>query len=165
MPDILVVNASPLIFLGNAGRIDLLRLAGSSRVVVPQRVFDEVTSMHHDDRAARSIAESDWIERIASIDIPSQVTEWDLGPGESAVVALALATPGAQPVIDDLAGRKCALALGLDVMGTLGLVIAAHRRGHVEDPRQILLDLRASGMWLSDAVLDHALKFARKQKD
>jgi len=88
MPDVLVVNASPLIFLGNAGRIDLLRLTGS-RVIVPQAVFDEVTTTHHDDRAARSIAESDWIERFASIDIPSEVTEWDLGSGESAVIALA----------------------------------------------------------------------------
>ena len=44
------------------------------------------------------------------------------------VVALALSVPGAAAVIDDLVGRKCALALGLEVMGTLGIVIAAHRR-------------------------------------
>ncbi|HET8772143.1 MAG TPA: hypothetical protein VFP80_00065 [Thermoanaerobaculia bacterium] len=39
MPDALVVNASPLIFLGNAGQIGLLRVAGASRVIVPQTVF------------------------------------------------------------------------------------------------------------------------------
>lgn len=42
MPDVLIVNASPLIFLGNAGRIDLLRSTGAGRVIVPEPVFDEV---------------------------------------------------------------------------------------------------------------------------
>jgi len=48
-------------------------------------------------------------------------------------------------------------------MGTLGIVITAHRRGHIEDPRQVLLDLRASGMWLSDAVFERALRLAAKR--
>jgi len=67
---------------------------------------------------------------------------------------------GSTSVIDDLEGRRCALALGLDVMGTLGVVIAAYRRGEIENPKQLLLDLRASGMWLSDRVIERALKLA-----
>ena len=160
MPDALVVNASPLIFLGNAGRIDLLRATGVSRVIVPQAVFDEVTTTPHDDRAARALTEAHWLERAAPVDIPPAISEWDLGAGESAVIAVALETAGARPVIDDLEGRRCALALGLDVMGTLGVVIAAYRRGRIQNPRQVLLDLRASGMWLSDAVIERALRLA-----
>jgi predicted nucleic acid-binding protein len=164
MPDAIVVNASPLIFLGNAGRLDLLRATGASRIIVPQAVFDEVTATQHDDRAAGALAESDWIERVAPIDLPPTITEWDLGFGESAVIAVALGIVGARPVIDDLAGRRCALALGLDVMGTLGVVIVAHRRGQVEDPRRVLLDLQAAGMWLSDAVIDGALRIAAQKE-
>jgi predicted nucleic acid-binding protein len=156
--DALVVNASPLIFLGNADRLDLLRATGASRIIVPQAVFDEVTATQHDDRAAGTLAESDWIERVAAIDLPPTVTEWDLGAGESAVIAVALGITGARPVIDDLVGRRCALALGLDVMGTLGVVIAAYRRGHIEDPRPVLFELRTAGMWLSDAVIEGAFR-------
>jgi hypothetical protein len=76
--DALVVNASPLIFLGNAGRLDLLRATGASRIIVPQAVFDEATATQHDDRAARAIVQAEWIERIAPIDLPSAITEWDL---------------------------------------------------------------------------------------
>lgn len=158
MPDALVVNASPLIFLGNAGRLDLLRATGASRIIVPREVFDEVTATPHNDEAARAVAEADWIERVAVVDLSSTITEWDLGSGESAVIAVALEIAGARPVIDDLAGRRCALALGLDVMGTLGIVIAAHRRGQIEDPRRVLLDLRAAGMWLTDSVIEGALR-------
>jgi predicted nucleic acid-binding protein len=162
--DTLVVNASPLIFLGNAGRLDLLRATGASRIIVPRAVFDEVTATQHSDRAAVALAESDWIERVAPIDLPPTITEWDLGSGESAVIAVALGIRGARPVIDDLAGRRCALVLGLDVMGTIGIVIAAHRRGQIADPLRVLLDLRAAGMWLSDSVIELALRLAVPKK-
>lgn len=164
MSDTLVVNASPLIFLGNAGRLDLLRATGASRIIVPQAVLDEVTATPHDDRAARAVAESDWIERFAPVDLPPTITEWDLGSGESAVIAAALQVAGSRPVIDDLAGRRCALAVGLEVMGTLGIVIAAYRRRKIDDPRQVLLDLRAAGMWMSDKVIEGALQLASRRK-
>lgn len=160
MPEALIVNASPLIFLGNANRLDLLRSTGASRVLVPQPVFDEVTSAGHADVAAKTIAEALWLERVASSAIPASVVAWDLGPGESSVIALAVQMPGAYAVIDDLNGRKCALALGVSVVGTLGLVIAAHRRGAISDAKTVLLELRSAGMWLSDAVIARALRIA-----
>jgi len=165
MSEALIVNASPLIFLGNAGRLDILRATEAPRIIVPQAVVDEVMAAEHDDRAVRALAESHWIERAAPIDIPPSIIEWDLGPGESAVIALALTTSGARPMIDDLLGRRCALALGLNVIGTLGAVVTAHRRGQIDNLRQAILDLRASGMWLSDAVIDRALRLADRKRD
>ncbi|MEA2238276.1 MAG: hypothetical protein QOC81_3000 [Thermoanaerobaculia bacterium] len=160
MPETLVINASPLIFLGNAGQLELLRAGGASRFVVPSSVLDEVTTSKHADRAARSVAEAAWIERGPTVPIPPEIIEWDLGPGESAVIAMCLQLGGARPVLDDLAGRKCARSFGLDVTGTLGLVITAHRLGNIDDPRKTLMGLRSSGMWLSDVVIDQALRIA-----
>jgi predicted nucleic acid-binding protein len=158
MPETLVINASPLIFLGNAGQLELLQASRATRFIVPSSVLDEVT--RHTDQAARSVAEAEWIERIPAVSISAEITAWDLGPGESAVIATCLHLDGARPVLDDLAGRKCARAFGLRVIGTVGLVIAAHRLGHINDARKVLLDLRAAGMWLSDAVIDQALRLA-----
>jgi hypothetical protein len=84
MPDAVVVNASPLVFLGNAGRMDLLRAIGAARVIVPHAVLEEVTATRHTDLAARSVAEAGWIERAAPSPIPAGVTEWDL-PGAERV--------------------------------------------------------------------------------
>jgi predicted nucleic acid-binding protein len=160
MPETLVINASPLIFLGNAGQLNLLRSLGASRLVVPSPVLDEVTARQHADAAARSVARAEWLERGPALPLPAEVVEWDLGPGESAVIATCLRLGDARPVLDDLAGRRCARSFGLRVIGTVGLVIEGHRLGHVDDPRKTLLDLRAAGMWLSDAVIDQALRLA-----
>jgi predicted nucleic acid-binding protein len=158
--ELVIVNASPLVFLGNAGRLELLRAVGSSRILVPQAVFDEVTSSKHCDRASAAVQEASWIERSAVSTIPMSVAAWDLGAGESEVIAMGLSNRHARLVIDDLAGRKCGLAHGLGVVGTLGVVVAAHRRGMVEDPASIFAELRAAGMWLSDALLARVLKQA-----
>jgi len=160
MHDTLVINASPLIFLGNAGRLELLRACGATRFFVPPSVLDEVTASQHADAAARLVAEAEWIERGPTVPIPKEIVEWDLGPGESAVIATCLELDGARSVLDDLAGRKCARSFGLPVIGTIGLVIAAYRLGQIDDARKVLHDLRASGMWISDRVIDQALRLA-----
>jgi predicted nucleic acid-binding protein len=90
-------------------------------------------------------------------DIPTKIERWDLGAGESAVLAWCIGHPGAEAIIDDLAGRRCADALGVPVRGTLGLILIAKRRGHIDAARPILESMRRAGMYLSQAVLDRAL--------
>lgn len=139
MHEVLVVNASPH---------------------VPQQVYDEVAGSMHTDSAAHRLADAGWIERASTGAIPTSIVEWDIGAGESAVIALAMGIPGATAVIDDLFGRKCALAHRIGVIGCVGLVIAAHRRGDIADPKSVLLELRSAGMRLSDSVIDRALALA-----
>lgn len=99
--------------------------------------------------------------REAAVSSDSRISRCvEIGPGEFSVIAMALHMPGARVVIDDLNGRKCALAHGLVVVGTLGVVIAAYRQGRIEDPRAVLLELRTAGMWLSDVVITRALRIA-----
>ena len=81
----------------------------------------------------------------------------DLGAGESAVLAWAHAHPGSLAIVDDLAGRRCAAALRIPVRGTLGLVLVAKQRGRIKAARPVLESMRASGMYLSDGVMNRAL--------
>jgi predicted nucleic acid-binding protein len=76
------------------------------------------------------------------------------------VIATAREMPGAYAVVDDALGRKCALALGVEVIGTVGMVVAAQRRGVIADARAVLLELRRAGMRLSDDVIARALRIA-----
>ncbi len=85
----LVVNASPLIFLGNAGHLELLHTLGASRIIVPEPVFDEVMSGGYTDKAARVISDATWLEKRPSPPIPESVVAWEIGTGESSVIATA----------------------------------------------------------------------------
>ncbi|ASC69755.1 hypothetical protein XM38_006840 [Halomicronema hongdechloris C2206] len=65
---------------------------------------------------------------------------------------------GSEAIIDDLAARRCAAALEIPVRGTLGLVLVAKRRGEIASARTVLNQLRQAGMYLSDAVMNRALR-------
>ena len=72
-------------------------------------------------------------------------------------MAEALGLPGCRAVIDDLAARKCAAALGIPVIGTLGIVLRARRQGIIPEARPVVEDLLRGGMFLSRSLLDRAL--------
>jgi predicted nucleic acid-binding protein len=73
------------------------------------------------------------------------------------VLAWGYAHRGTEVIIDDLAARRCAAALGIPVRGTLGLVLVAKKRGVIAFARPVVDKLRQSGMYLSDRVIDQAL--------
>ena len=156
MDDIAVVNASPLIFFSRSGHWDLLT-AIARRLIVPQAVATEILARGDQDSTARQLRNDSQIEIGQAGQIPAEVEMWGLGPGESAVVALARTIPGAVAVIDDLAGRKCAATFGLLVRGTLGIVLLAKQRNTVPAARPVIDDLLKAGMYLSRPVLDSAL--------
>ncbi len=156
MAEACVVNASPLIFLARGGHFGLLRIF-EGPVYVPHAVTEEISRRGSADPTARALATNDWIEEIADGPIPSAVHAWALGPGESSVIAEALRRPGVRAVIDDLAGRKCAISLGVRLAGTLGIVLLARRRGVIPAARPVMEDLVVAGMFLSRTVLDRAL--------
>ncbi len=82
---------------------------------------------------------------------------WDLGPGESSVVAWALARPGSVVIIDDLQARRCALTLRLPLVGTLAMVLLAKRTGAIDRARPAVETLVAHGMYLSPHIVAAAL--------
>jgi predicted nucleic acid-binding protein len=79
---------------------------------------------------------------------------WDLGAGESAVISLTNATSDAVAVLDDLAARRCAQAMGLRMIGTLGLILMAKQRGLIESATHALEAVTAAGLFISSRHLD-----------
>lgn len=106
----------------------------------------------------KAIETTPWLEIVAHEPLPAAIIAWDLGTGESAVLAYGAARPGTELILDDLAARRCAAALGLAVRGTLGLVLTAKKRGVIAAARPLVDQLIDSGMYLSRRVVDAALR-------
>ena len=151
-----VVDASPLIHLAKGGYLELLRLVGDS-VAVPVAVANEIRHRGPQDPTAHALDTTPWLIPTEAPAVPPIIQAWDLGPGESSVLAYAYVNTGSVAIIDDLAARRCAEALGIPLRGTLGLVLIAKKRGVLPAARPVLLKLKQSGMYLSDHVLDQVL--------
>jgi predicted nucleic acid-binding protein len=153
-----VINASPLIIMSRGGFTDLLRCF-ADEITVPRPVADEISARGSDDITLRTVREKSWIHLDRTrVVIPEIIAAWGLGIGESSVLAYALAHPGAEAIIDDLQGRKCASNLNIPVRGTLGIVLSAKKRGVIPQARPVIEKLLMSGLYLSRYVIDTALK-------
>jgi len=152
-----VVNSSPLILLAHGGAFDLLR-AGWESVLVPSSVAMKIRRRGPMDPTVLAMNRASWLTLVQDPPIPRAILSWDLGMGESAVLAWAYANPGTEAICDDLAARRCAAALGIPVRGTVALVLGAKQRGQIEKARPVLENLVRAGMYLSERVLNDALK-------
>jgi predicted nucleic acid-binding protein len=157
--DAAAIDASPLILLSRAGLLDLLR-GLRARLVIPGPVLEEIGRKGPEDVTARAVAAADWLELAPATPVPPIVAAWDLGPGESAVLAWTLAAPGTLALIDDRPARRCAQSLGIPLLGTAGAVLLAKRRGVIPNARPALERLVAAGMYLSATTLAEVLRRA-----
>ena len=88
--------------------------------------------------------------------------EWEeaglLGAGEAQAIALAQEIEADWLLTDDAAARLFAEVLGLEVHGSLGIVLWAAAAGHLErSAAEAALDrLARSSLWVSAAVLTEA---------
>jgi len=150
-----VINASPIIALARVGQVELLsRLP--ARVVVPQAVADELVQAPESDPARRAI-ESGLFQIIPAATQPKELLAWDLGAGETAVLAYALAHPKWIAILDDGMARRGALSFSIPMKGTLAVVILAKQHGLIESAAQVIHALRGADFRLEDAVIREAL--------
>jgi predicted nucleic acid-binding protein len=151
-----IVNASPVITLTKAGHLDLLTQLADD-VLVPEAVVMELLDASADGPARQAI-ERGWGKRLPAIIIPVSILEWGLGVGETSVLAATLQHRECTAILDDAQARKCARALGMPVIGTLGVVLRAKRQGYLASASEAMHDLKAAGLYLDDDTIALALK-------
>lgn len=154
MAEVWVVNASPVIVLAKVDRLDLLT-GLAQEVLLPAAVVDEILAGPPTD-PARRVLDSGWGRRVVAHQPPPAILEWSLGAGETGALALAVERH-ARVVLDDAEARRCARTLGVPLIGTLGIVLRAERRGLIPSALAMVQDLRAAGWRIDEDVVRAAL--------
>ncbi|MEI8258832.1 MAG: DUF3368 domain-containing protein [Deltaproteobacteria bacterium] len=147
---IVVPDAGPLIYLATAGHLDLLAML-YQRVVVPRVVYDEVVVAGAGQAGAEEVAAASWIEVMDGE--PDADLARFLDRGEAAAIPLA-ARLGAVLLSDHAAARGEARRRSLVVIGTLGVLLLARNRGHVERILPVIERVKLAGMYVGEALID-----------
>ena len=154
----IISNTSPLLYLHQIQQIDLLAKI-YHRFLVPPAVEKE---LQEGARLGVDVPDLDipWLEitPIGDFETPKRVSR--LGAGEAEAITLGLQFREVLLLLDDRAGRREASALGLQSIGTLGVLVNAKRAGLVPAFRPLLERLMQTTLWLGDDVVAEALRLA-----
>ena len=156
---IAISNTSPLVYLHRIDALELLPQIFSLIWTPPQVVqeLDEGRLRGYDVLNPRAYR---WLEIVAPEHMPADWFALDLGAGEVAAMSLALENPGRVVILDDLLARRTAQAAGLQVWGTLRVLLAAKEAGLIPEIGSAVDRLRATGMYISGEVHRRILKLA-----
>ncbi len=92
--------------------------------------------------------------------IPSEWFAVDLGAGELAAMSLAMEYPENIILLDDALARRTAKAAGLNVWGTLRILLEGKSHGLIENVKPQLNLLEDGGMWVSEGIRQRLLALA-----
>ena len=154
-----ISNTSPLLYLYRIGGIQwLLRLF--SEIWVPEAVKNELQEGQRKGYDVPNLDDYSWLNIVNPKSTPYEWLTLDLGTGEIAVMALALENPDKVVLLDDTLARRIAQAAGLQIWGTLKILLEAKSQKIINNVKPYIPKLRDSGMWISAEVEKRILRLA-----
>jgi len=131
-----------------------------SRIVVPTAVATELEAGRHLGLDLPDPEVLPWVDLSDSANKQVLRLVADLGPGETAVLALALERNNAIVILDDALARRHAEVLGLHLTDTLGVLLDAKRAGLVPALTPLIDELQRLGFRLSKDTRNAVLRLA-----
>lgn len=161
MPEIdeIVINTSPIVALV-AATGDLHVLRRYRRVCVPLEVCREVAAGGAGQFALIEFQQANWLHKSSTPIVLSTILGNTLDLGEASVIQFALNQNIQTVCIDEAAGRRVARLSGLNVTGSLGILLKAKREGYPIRIAEAIVRMRQHGIWLSQRVVTDALSQA-----
>lgn len=159
MAERIVINTGPLIALAKAEALDVAARLPLEFICPPQ-VHDELAA---GVRVGHIGVEPDWLRVIELSAPPPALALAAIDLGEAAVIQLAAEQGIAWVCMDDWKGRRVALAVGLNVTGTLGLLMKAKSLAIIPAIRPFLDRLLQEGGWFNPELVRRVLEQVGEQ--
>lgn len=154
-----ISNTSPLLYLYRIGVLEWLpRLF--DEVWTPDPVRSELEAGRKKGYDVPDPADYAWLKIVNPKIMPSEWLSLDLGAGEISAMALALEYPGEIVLLDDQLARRTAKAAGLEVWGTLKVLLEAKSHGFVNRLEPLITNLVSAGLWISPEIRQRILALA-----
>ena len=154
---IVVSNSTPLIALSKISNLPLIQdLFGF--IIIPQAVYQEVVTQAPTRPGAIEVRQASWIKT----QVPKDQTKInyllaDLDRGEAEALVLAEELSANWILLDEAKARLVAEFLGLNYIGTVGLLLVAKRMGYIPAIRPLLDGLIANRFFLSQKIYQSLL--------
>ncbi len=152
-----IVNNTPLVALWSLDQLSLLREL-YTEIWIPPAVKAEFLEIKPIARQA-SLDNAPWIKTVR-LTQPQRAVYAGLHRGEASVLALAEEHNARLVIIDELKARRYAQQVGLQVTGTIGVLLFAKEKGLIDTIKPLITELQACGLYLSSALIDRALQLA-----
>ena len=159
MPELAVVNTSPLFYLHRIGLLEVLHeLYGN--ITLPKAVEKELEKGHIQGEDVPQLADYPGIE-IISVSTPEYLDLIvDLGLGESEVLAIATYHPSALVILDDKLARRIAEMQGFRLTGTAGVLLRAKEKGLIPALEPVIEKLLSLNFRLRPELVKAILELA-----
>ncbi|MCE4617475.1 MAG: DUF3368 domain-containing protein [Desulfurococcales archaeon] len=153
---LVVSNSSVIIALARIFRLDLLeKLFG--KILIPEAVWREIAAEGKPGHEKIMRANFIHIGKAGNRRLVTLLEEF-VDSGEAEAIVLALELNADILLVDDHDARDLAKKLGLQVMGTLGVIALAKYRRLIPDAKPIIDTLVESGFWISRRLLEEFLR-------
>lgn len=154
---LIVADTSALLALASCDSLTCLD-ALFEEVRVPHAVFEECTvpGKPKAERLERYLR-----DKVTDVDLATLViAATGLGQGELEAMALYKKLKADRLLVDDNRARKIARLNGIEIVGSVGVLLLARERELIPSIRPRLEEIRAAGIHLGPEILSEALRLA-----
>ncbi|MFH0726551.1 MAG: DUF3368 domain-containing protein [Pseudomonadota bacterium] len=155
----IISDSSPLMAFSAIGKLPLLQ-EELGQIIIPDAVWTEIAVDGKHKKGTGDILRADWIKiEYVKNQVLAKSLRKDIDYGESEAIALAVELDADLILLDDKMARTVASNFGLNILGTVGILIRAKKKGLLQQLRPELQNLLVEANFrLSHELINIALR-------